>query len=90
MEPRRIELTTVTPKEDVEDEKKSPPSLRFRMQLGETTEKSCPEFSYTELMKNALVSLEFCAEFTQKLFPNHFPFILCNFLQLTIFWNVVT
>lgn len=55
MEPRRIELSTVDTKEKEEKSKIAPPTLRFNLQLDETTEKTCPEFSYTELLNNALV-----------------------------------
>lgn len=74
MEPRRIELTTVAPKEKEEKTPKQAPTLRFRLQLTETTEKSYPEFAYTELVKNALVRLEVYTEFASKFFPCYSSF----------------
>jgi hypothetical protein len=58
-EPRRVQLTTVTPLEPSQKPKKvTKPSVRFNLVLTETTDKICPEFSFTELLKNALVSRE--------------------------------
>ena len=55
-EPRRIELTTVEPIAPEKEEKKEQITFRFSLTLTDSTERTCPEFSYTELLKNALVS----------------------------------
>ena len=55
-EPRRIELKPATGFEKPKQEEKTAPTFRFTLSLSESTEKNCPEFSYVELLKNALVS----------------------------------
>ena len=48
------------PVETVEKEKdkgKPRKTIRFNLTLTESSEEACPEFSYNELVKNALVSL---------------------------------
>ncbi len=53
--PRRIELMPVAPVPKKET-KKTPQTIRFTLDLSESTDKTCPEFSYEELLRNALVS----------------------------------
>ena len=59
-EPRRIELmpvdTVEEPKPEKKKAKKRAPTLRFDLALTESTERICPEFSYVELYKKAVVS----------------------------------
>ena len=55
-EPRRVEFQTIsTPKEE-KKEKKRPVIPRFSLALGESTASTCPEFSFTELVKKEKVS----------------------------------
>ena len=56
MEAKRVELMPVAPATQPKKDKKVLPTFRFNLTLTESTDKTCPEFSYTELMKNALVS----------------------------------
>ena len=56
MEVKRVELMQVEPAAQSKKDKKVLPTFRFNLTLTESTDKTCPEFSYTELMKNALVS----------------------------------
>lgn len=59
MEPKRLELMTVGPVNEEKEGKKRIPTFRFNLTLTESTDRICPEFSYTELIKNALVSNNF-------------------------------
>jgi hypothetical protein len=55
-EPKRIAVTqigTVKPKEKREKRRFA---HRFTLSLDRSTEKTCPEFSFNDLLKNALVS----------------------------------
>ncbi len=54
--PRRIELMPVAPVQKKEKKKKTPVTLRFELTLAESNEKTCPEYSYAELVKDRLVS----------------------------------
>ena len=56
--PRRIELMPVAPIQKKETKKETVPTVRFNLDLTEPTEKTCPEFSYEELLRNALVSCD--------------------------------
>ncbi|XP_070554503.1 ubinuclein-1-like isoform X2 [Ptychodera flava] len=53
-EPRRIIPVSAEPTDNKEKTKKVDPTLRFSLTLTDSTEKTCPEFSYGELVKNAL------------------------------------
>ncbi|CAH1776670.1 unnamed protein product [Owenia fusiformis] len=53
-EERRVELMPADPTEKPKKTKKTKPTLRFSLTLGETTEKTCPEFSYVDLVRKAL------------------------------------
>ncbi len=56
-EPRRLEFTTIAPTQKPKKEVPcAPASQRFTLTLTDSTETTCPEFSYTELVKNAVVS----------------------------------
>jgi len=58
-ESRRVQLISsipvVTEKKKAE---KPAPAVRLAVTLGESTDVSCPEFSFVELVKNATVSYE--------------------------------
>jgi len=58
-ESRRVQLIssipTVTEKKKTE---KPAPTVRLVVTIGESTDASCPEFSFVELVKNATVSDE--------------------------------
>ena len=59
-ESRRVELSSTLP---VEDDKKKDiftPTIRINLTLVESTDVSCPEFSYADLVKNAVVM---CSEY---------------------------
>lgn len=54
-EPRRLHFTTVGPMgKEKKKKSSSPPTLRFTLALRESNDKTCPEFWYADLMKNAL------------------------------------
>ncbi|KAL5012193.1 hypothetical protein ScPMuIL_010744 [Solemya velum] len=53
-EPRRSPFTTIGPAGENEEEKLKDPTIRFDLNLFDTTETSCPEFSFADLMKDAL------------------------------------
>ena len=56
-DPRRLHFTTIGPMGKEKKKKSSlPPTIRFTLALRESNDKTCPEFSYADLMKNALVS----------------------------------
>ena len=55
-EPRRIELMPVGPVNTEKKKKKEVTTVRFDLQLTETTDLSCPEFSYSDLVHKSLVS----------------------------------
>ena len=55
MEPRRVNMVTV-PLETPESKDELAPTIRFTLSLTESNDKTFPEFSYTELLKNASVS----------------------------------
>lgn len=57
-EPRRIELMPAAPVENKGKKGKLSSTIRFNLALTETTERTCPEFSYVQLLKNAVVSRE--------------------------------
>lgn len=54
--PRRIELMPAAPIQKKETKKETPVTIRLTLDLTDPTEKTCPEFSYEELLRNALVS----------------------------------
>ena len=56
VEPRRIDLTTLEAPNKDDKKDKQRPTLRFNLALTESNDKTCPEFSYVELLKNTLVS----------------------------------
>lgn len=56
MEPKRVELVSVGTINEEKKPKKRIPTLRFNLTLTDSTDKTCPEFSYSDLVKNALVS----------------------------------
>ena len=56
-EPRRIELVTVEATPKVKSSKKRRTTVRLEVEIGDSTDKTCPEFSYTELLKKHLVSM---------------------------------
>ncbi|XP_067663591.1 ubinuclein-1-like [Haliotis asinina] len=53
-EPKRLEFKTITPTQKPKKKLSYPPSDRFSLTLTDSTETTCPEFSYTELVKNAV------------------------------------
>ncbi|XP_077984598.1 uncharacterized protein LOC144439201 [Glandiceps talaboti] len=53
-EPRRIIPISAPTADQKEKTKKGEPTIRFSLTLTESTERTCPEFSYGELVKNAL------------------------------------
>lgn len=55
MEPRRVEMVTFAQQNQPKLEKVDP-TIRFTLTLAESNDETCPEFSYAELWKNALVS----------------------------------
>lgn len=55
-EPKRLEFKTITPTQKPKKKLSYPPADRFSLTLTDSTETTCPEFSYTELVKNAVVS----------------------------------
>lgn len=54
-EPRRIELTPVDASDKEKKKEKLGKTVRFNLTLTESSEATCPEFSYAELLKNAYV-----------------------------------
>lgn len=55
-EPKRLQFTTVSPP-NTEEKKKTPQIChRFTLSLSASTDTTCPEFSYTDLVKSKLVS----------------------------------
>ena len=63
-EPRRIELLPVVPQEKEKEKNKPTRTVRLKLTLTESCDTTCPEFSYTELVKNATVSVRKCLKFT--------------------------
>ena len=58
MEPRRIQPITIST--TIEKKTETPkPSIRFVLELTESNLDVCPEFSYPDLIKNALVCILF-------------------------------
>ena len=55
-EPRRVNLMPVEAPDVAKKDKKPSRVSRFSVALTESNDKSCPEFSYAELVKNSLVS----------------------------------
>ncbi|CAI9734854.1 Hypothetical predicted protein [Octopus vulgaris] len=54
-DPRRLTFTTIGPMGKEKKKKSSlPPTMRFTLALRESNDKTCPEFSFADLMKNAL------------------------------------
>ncbi|GAB1604543.1 ubinuclein-2-like [Argonauta hians] len=54
-DPRRLSFTTIGPMGKEKKKKSSlPPTIRFTLALRESNDKTCPEFSFADLMKNAL------------------------------------
>ncbi|XP_071086935.1 ubinuclein-1-like isoform X1 [Haliotis cracherodii] len=53
-EPKRLEFKTITPTQKPKKKLSYPPADRFSLTLTDSTETTCPEFSYTELVKNAV------------------------------------
>ncbi|XP_050417018.2 ubinuclein-2 isoform X1 [Patella vulgata] len=51
-EPKRIQLTTVTAVEKEKKSKSTPKTIRINLTLKDSTDTTCPEFSYTELTRN--------------------------------------
>ncbi|XP_014675864.1 PREDICTED: ubinuclein-1-like isoform X2 [Priapulus caudatus] len=56
--PRRIDLQTVPQSPSRKKEKKVRPTLRFNLTIGESTLESCPEISYTDLVRKAMGPVE--------------------------------
>lgn len=68
-EAKRIELTTVGPLKKDRKPKEDSPTYRFQLTLGESNEKTCPEYSYLQLLKTVRVScLLFLVAFTRNKF----------------------
>jgi len=55
-EPKRLQFTTLNNKPEEKTKESQPSTVRFSLSLLESTDKTCSEFSYTELLKNELVS----------------------------------
>ncbi len=55
MKARRVDLVQSKPFANNEKVEKSSPSVRLNLLLSNTTTDSFPEFSYVELLQNALV-----------------------------------
>lgn len=55
-EPRRVELKTITSTNGEKKDKICSLTQRFTLALGESTASTCPEFSFTELVKKEKVS----------------------------------
>ncbi|XP_074651217.1 uncharacterized protein LOC141905981 isoform X2 [Tubulanus polymorphus] len=53
-EPRRVELTSNVPLDGKKKPEKCPPVLRFELDIGESDDKTFAEFSYLELLKDAV------------------------------------
>lgn len=55
-EPKRVQFTTID--NNQKDDKKPSPrkTVRFKLDLPATTDTTCPEFSFNELLKNVSVS----------------------------------
>ncbi|XP_046572244.1 ubinuclein-1-like isoform X2 [Haliotis rubra] len=53
-EPKRLEFKTITPTQKPKKKLSYPAADRFSLTLTDSTETTCPEFSYTELVKNAV------------------------------------
>ena len=55
-EVKRVALTTCEPKKVDKKVKKVPRTHRFTITLGESNAKTCPEYSFADLVKNERVS----------------------------------
>ena len=55
-EAKRVELTTVGTLKKERKPKDDVPTYRFQLTLGESNEKTCPEYSYSQLVKTVRVS----------------------------------
>jgi len=55
-EPKRIAVTQIGTVKPVEKKDKRQLCHRFTLSLVRSTEKTCPEFSYNDLLKNTVVS----------------------------------
>ncbi|XP_062566626.1 ubinuclein-1-like isoform X2 [Saccostrea cucullata] len=53
-EPKRLSFTTVTQTKEVKSKKKDPKTVRLELTLKPSTDTTCPEFFYTDLVKNEL------------------------------------
>ena len=58
-EPRRIELMSIDEAPVAKKPRKKEPILRLELTLTESTDQTCPEFSYAELSKSKQVSMIF-------------------------------
>ncbi|XP_061185351.1 ubinuclein-1-like isoform X1 [Saccostrea echinata] len=54
-EPKRLSFTTVTQSKEAKPKKKDPKTVRLELTLKPSTDTTCPEFFYTDLVKNELV-----------------------------------
>lgn len=55
-EPKRLQFTTVDDKKGGDAPPQEKYSSRFDLPLKDSTDETCPVFSYTELLKNYMVS----------------------------------
>lgn len=54
--PKRLQFTTVGPVETKSKPEKVEKTYRFNLELDDSTDTTCPEFFYTELLKTVPVS----------------------------------
>ena len=61
-EPKRVQFTTLEGSQKNEKTASLRKSVRFNLDLPATTDTTCPEFSFTELLKSVAVSADFGLE----------------------------
>ena len=74
MEPKRVNLVPVGPVQEPKKTEEIKRTYRFSVALTESTDKTCPEFSFHEMVKGLLVSI-----FNRRIlyhFKEHFPLLI--------------
>lgn len=73
-EPKRLSFTTVTQAKETKPKKKDSKTVRLQLTLKPSTDTTCPEFFYTDLVKNELVGHFACKNHE----INVYLIVLCN------------
>lgn len=71
-EPKRLAFTTVTQTKESNPTKKDPKTVRLELTLKPSTDTTCPEFFYTDLVKNEVVGHFVCKNQSKNVFSQVF------------------